>query len=176
MADNCEWKLIETSILDVLDIALEYRAMGVVPTQSGPTQAGWQPCHAVDRDDKNASAAFFVGKGTARGRYRDLGGSGLSLGFWEFAGRFGGYGDWREARKHFAHRTGVKLPAGSEPQRPEDKIEFLETPTADLALSGWTSLKGGFDLEAVKDNGGVYGRYPKKAKPEFSQSVVCFPG
>ncbi len=32
---------------------------------------------------------------------------------WEFAARFGRFGDWRNARKHYADRAGVKLPGGT---------------------------------------------------------------
>lgn len=103
------YKDCEREILDRLDIANEYRGMGLA-IAGNPRTSGWQPCHAIDRADKSASAAIFVASGDARGRYRDMGGSGLSLTFWEFAARFGGHGDWREARKYFAHRAGVKLP------------------------------------------------------------------
>src|SRR5437879_1977828 len=92
----------------------------VEPAATKPTAKGWLPCHAIDREDHSASAAIFVGEGKARGRYRDMGGSGLSLSFWEFAGKFGGYGDWREARRHFAHKVGTSLPVGAEPKRPAD--------------------------------------------------------
>lgn len=175
MAECMPWKAVEHEILDALDIAAEYRALGVVFTQDTPRQNGWQPCHAAGRQDNKASAAVCI-QGAARGRYRDLGGSdGQSLSLWEFAARYGGHGDWREARKHYALRLGIKLPAGTEPRRPDDQIEFLTTPVAPDILASWCQDKGGFGLQTVLDNGGRYARYPKKARPEHAQYVVAFP-
>src|SRR4051812_26954613 len=47
--DPGEWKAIEAEILAKLDIAAEYRAMGVVFVRDTPTHKGWQDCHAIDR-------------------------------------------------------------------------------------------------------------------------------
>lgn len=175
MADLNVWRDAGQQILAALDIAAEYRALNVVFASDKPTANGWLPCHAVDRADKTASAAVNVGEGPARGRYKDHGGCGLSCSFWEFAARFGKFADWRAARKHYAAKTDTPLPNGSEPKRPDDGIEFLKTLAADDILKGWTKRKGGFDLKAVRDNGGVYARYPKPAKPEHSQFVAAFP-
>ncbi len=177
MADVREWKDAEQKVLDALDIVMEYKSLGVSFTRDHPTQKGWLPCHAIDRKDNNASAAVFVGNGPSRGRFRDMGGDGLSLNLWEFAARFGGFGgDWKEARKSFARKAGVSLPGGGEPKRPADQVEFLDTPAGELILDAWAGLKGGFDLQTIKECGGRYGRYPKKARPEGSQYVAAFPG
>ncbi len=175
MADVREWKECELEILNKLDIAAVYREMGVVFTRETPTGKGWLACHAVGRSDGTASAAVNVGEGGMRGRYRDMGGEGLSLNLWEFAAKFGKHGDWRAARKHFAEKTHAALPAGGEPKRPDDGIEFVINAASDLILQGWVDVKGGFDLQTIKDNGALYGRYPKKIKAEHAQYVACFP-
>lgn len=175
MADANEWKAVGQQVLDSLDVAAEYAALGVVFARDHVSGKGWRACHAVDRKDATASAAVNVGDGPARGRYRDLGGVGLTLNLWEFAARFGKFTDWRAARKHYAEKAGVKMPAGCEPKRPDDGVEFLENAASDLILAGWAEAKGGFGLASVRANGGLYGRYPKKSKPEYSQYVVAFP-
>lgn len=175
MADVREWKDAELEILRKLDIAGVYRDMGVVFDRDTPTGKGWLACHAVGRADGTASAAVNVGEGPMRGRYRDMGGDGLSLNLWEFAAKFGRHADWRAARRFFADETGASLPAGGEPKKPDDQVEFIANAASDTILQGWVGVKGGFDLQTVKDNGGVYGRYPKKAKPELAQYVAAFP-
>lgn len=175
MADHTVWRETEQRILAQLDIAAEYRALGVMFTRDTPTGKGWLACHAMGRKDDTASAAVNVGTGTVRGRYRDMGGEGLSLNLWECAARFGKWPDWRAARKHYAERAGVDLPVGGEPKRPEDQVHFIDTPADTVILEGWAHIKGGFDIGAIRDNGGVYGRYPKKSKPEHSQYVAAFP-
>jgi hypothetical protein len=176
VADLHQWRDAEQAVLAALDIAAEYKSMGVVFTKDTPTSKGWLPCHALDRKDNTASAAVFVGSGSARGRWRDLGGEGLSCSMWEFAARFGGFRDWKEARKHYAKRAGIQLPGGAEPKRPIDQVELLDTPARDIVLANWAELKGGFDLQTVREVGGRYARYPRKAKAEASQYVVAVPG
>jgi hypothetical protein len=177
VADLQEWRDLETQILGRLDIAAEYCAMGAVLVGS-PSAKGWQECHAFGRKDDNASAAFNVGSGRIRGRWRDLGGEGLSLNFWEFAAKFGGYGDWRGARAFYANKVSVKLPGGGEPKRPGDMLVFTNENPADdseLILGMWCEAKGGFDVAAAKAQGVRLARYPAKSKPEFAQDVVAFP-
>jgi hypothetical protein len=172
VADNAQWHDVEAEILAALDVRQVYEQLGVRFT-GHPGPRGWQPCHAIDRADEHASAAVNVGPGTARGRYRDLGGAGDSLNLWEFAARYGGYGDWREARKYYAHQVGVKLPGGPEPKRPEDALNLGEPHEGWFAL--WAEKKGGFDARSVGDAGAVCASYPKTAKPEYAQDVIAFP-
>jgi hypothetical protein len=174
VAEANEWKERDAETLAKLDIASEYRTLGVTFTRDTPTDKGWLACHAVDRKDGTASAAVNVGIGPARGRYRDMGGEGLSLNLWEFAAKFGRFPDWRAARKHFAERAGVELPKTGDPKRPDDAVEFQHTPASTSILKGWAEDKGS-TLAAVRDNGGKYARYPKKATDRDSQYVVAFP-
>ena len=73
---HTKWRDVETQILARLDLAAEYRGMGAEPV-GNPSAKGWQECHAVGRKDDKASAAFNVSRANP-GRYRDLGGEGLS--------------------------------------------------------------------------------------------------
>ena len=171
--DNQIWKDAEQAIIEVLDVVTEYKVLGVNFATDTPANNGWQPCHAFGRADHKPSAAVCV-RGIGRGRYRDLGGSGDSLNLWEFATKTGRFRDWREARKHFADKASVKLPNGGEPKRPDDQLEFNQR-VSEAVLQIWSELKGGFNLQAILDNGGCQARYPKKAKAEFSQYVVAFP-
>ena len=173
MAENQIWKDAEQQITEVLDVAAEYRALGLHFAADAPAENGWQACHAFGRADHKPSAAVCV-RGSGRGRYRDLGGDGDSLNLWEFAVRVGRFQDWREARKHFADRANIKLPSGGEPKRPDDQLEFSQQ-VSEAVLQIWSELKGGFTVRAVLDNGGCQARYPKKAKAELSQYVVAFP-
>ena len=175
MADHKDWKDAELAILSKLDIASVYRDLGVVFTRDTPTNKGWLACHAMGRADDTASAAVNVGDCGMRGRYRDMGGEGLSLNLWEFAALFGKFPDWRAARRHYADKAGQSMPAGGEPKRPDDQVEFINNAASDTILQGWVEVKDGFGLATIKDNGAVYGRYPKKAKPEHSQYVAAFP-
>ncbi len=57
-----------------------------------PSQSGWVPCHAVDREDRNPSAAIHA----ESGQYVDLG-SGLRLSLFDLGVFRGVYRDWRDA-------------------------------------------------------------------------------
>jgi len=80
-----------------------------------PNAAGWLTCSAVDREDQSPSAAVCVGgSGGELGRYKDLGGDGLSLSFWDLLAMLSPaeFPDWFAALKYFADATGVALPSG----------------------------------------------------------------
>jgi hypothetical protein len=176
MATTQEWRDVERQILNGFDVVEAYRQMGVKIPPGHTTAKGWREVHAIDRLDGDPSAAIGA-DWPVKGRYRDMGGDGLSLNLWEFGRRFGGFPTWQEARKHFANQAGVKLPAGAEPRRPDDQIEFLPSePNNGLMISLWCEAKGGFTPEAVLDNGGILGSYPKRARAENSQYVIAFPG
>ena len=173
MTDHSPWKDAEQAVIAKLDIAAEYRALGVVFTQDHPRDDGWQPCHSVASDDTDSLAEVCI-KGPGRGRYRDRRGFGTRLNLWQFAVKVRRCLDWREARQHYADQAGIELPSGEEPKRPEDQLDFNSN-TSNFVLHNWSELKGGFDVRAVLDNGGCAARYPKKAKAELSQYVLAFP-
>lgn len=169
MADQAVWKDIERQILDSINIVEEYKSMNV--QFEGSSNRNWVECWAIDRPQGNAPSAAVCVTGHQKGRYRDMGGDGLSLNLWEFAAKFGGHGDWREARKHFAMKAGVRLPGGAEPAKASDKLEFQDSAASPFILEGWAEIKGGFTLDAILDNGGRYAAYPKAAK--YGQQNVC---
>jgi hypothetical protein len=173
-SQRADWSTVAPQILERLDIQAEYEGLGVKFTGRPATDKGWKACHAFGRDNRNASAAVNIGEGQARGRYRDMGGDGLSCSLFEFAGRHGGYGNWREARRFYAHKAGVALPSGSEPKNPIDALEFEQW--NDNIVEVWCQLKGGITPEAVRLAGGRLARWPEKAPRERSNYVVAFPG
>lgn len=169
-----KWRESNESILRQLDIQAEYEALGVRIANRQPSASGWLSVHAVGREDNNPSAAINVGDGPVRGRYRDMGGEGLSLNLFDFAAKFGsGFGgDWREARRHFARKAGVKLPSGEE-KLAIDKLDFVGFSIA--AVSTWCEKKLGITMQAVKACGGVVARWPKNLAAEHTHYVIAFP-
>jgi len=170
-----KWIEANRAILDAVDIEQEYRRCGVrIPERSKPRATGWLPVHAVGRDDDTPSAEINVGDGPPRGRYRDFGGNGETLGFFDFVAKFmpGAGGDWRAARKHYAQQTKIKLPSGDD-TCPQDKFEFFDlTPGAAL---GWTSKKPGIKASAVMACGGRGARWPKGLRAELTHCLIVFP-
>lgn len=103
-----DWRRIRAEVIARLDIEEEYRALGVEFTRSSATPKGWLECRAVGRKDEHPSAAVNLSTGV----YHDSGGEGLTLGFFDFALRFGGdrFGRYLDVLKHYADRAGVPLP------------------------------------------------------------------
>lgn len=116
MADNKQkWQDATRQILQALDIAAEYRQLGVRVSTKPPSTKGWIECHSADVDqDRTPSAGICVEDGPYLGRYKDWR-SGRSCTFFDFAasrGRHGG--NWKEARNHYARQANIKLPEGAE--------------------------------------------------------------
>jgi hypothetical protein len=78
---------VRAAIPDVIGLAASW---GVKFT--GRVRDGWHECRALDREDRNPSAAVNAVTGT----YKDLG-SGLGLGLFDLAAACGQGSDWREA-------------------------------------------------------------------------------
>jgi hypothetical protein len=68
-------------------------------TAGRPTQKGWVPCHAIDREDRNPSAAIHQESGC----YVDLG-SGLRLSLFDIGVELGVYPNWRDAASDLGAR------------------------------------------------------------------------
>ncbi len=79
--------------IDVIGVA---RSWGI-RFDGKPTQKGWVPCHAIDREDQTPSAAIH----RTNGVYVDKG-SGLKLSFFDLAVAIAGFKDWREACRTLA--------------------------------------------------------------------------
>ncbi|MEZ6073798.1 MAG: hypothetical protein R3C10_26850 [Pirellulales bacterium] len=141
-----EWKEVNAEILSELDIKHEYRELGLEITGSEPNAEGWLACRAMGREDRNPSAAINV----KSGRYKDHGGEGESLSLFEFAAAHGPYLDWRDARRAFAQKVGVKLPRGRE-ARPDGKLKWIEWNPA--AAAKWCQRKTGTTEAALNAAG-----------------------
>jgi hypothetical protein len=100
-----DWASLKLEIVAKLDVAAEYRALGVRFTKSTPTAKGWLECYAVDRTDDVPSAAVNVGTGV----YHDSGGDKKTCGFLDFAARHGNFGSWIDCVKHYADKAGMPL-------------------------------------------------------------------
>jgi len=125
-----DWQAATREILQRLDLKAEYAALGVEITGTRPTATGWLACRVfgAGEKDRNPSAGVNVaGDGPVLGRYKEFTGEGRNVSFFEFAAAAaGGFGDWKEARKHYARQTGVKLPRGGQPESASDKLVFRE--------------------------------------------------
>lgn len=165
MPERINWDDLKSSILSGLDVESEYRQLGVEIVGKSPSAKGWLTCRAMGREDRNPSAAVNV----TTGRYRDLGGDGLSLSLFDFAAQFGLYADWKEARRYFAKKVNIPLPKGPQP-RPGDKIHFCEW--LDNLAGNWARHKPGVTVEAMKASGCQLGSWPAKTKANM---VVAMP-
>ena len=117
----------KAEILESLDIAAEYAAMGVEFTKPAPNAKGWRECRAMGREDRTPSASVNLQTGI----YRDHGGGGESLSFWDFAVKHGRLGDFGAVLRHYSEKAGVAA-AGASPAPPPARRGF---PTFDAAVA-----------------------------------------
>ncbi|NDF13049.1 MAG: hypothetical protein EB060_09600 [Proteobacteria bacterium] len=166
------WDEARLEILSKVDVEAEYIRWGC-RIAGEPGGDGWQSCYSMGRDESTPSAGINVGDGPHRGRYRDFGSSGndSSLSFFFAAATFGGIASAREAVKHYADVTGVKLPESDDPMNWESQVEFI--PWADHRPKIFASNKPPIVGEAIQRMGGVQGNWPRKSKDP--QTVYAFP-
>lgn len=170
-----KWQEVNNQILRSLDIEAEYRSLGVNITGNSPSSSGWLQCRAIGREDRSPSAAINVGDdANLRGRYKDLGGSGESLSFWDFAARHGQFGTWQEARRHYAEKAGMlkKLPKTDQ----ESLDQKLDPATWNrLLIRGFLKQYGETNEESVRLCGGQIFKYPKKSNsPQYVIGFPCY--
>lgn len=102
-----DWQSLKREILSKLDLAAEYRALGVEFARPTPNAKGILECHAVGRRDEVPSAMVNVRTGV----YHDSGGSGESLSFWDFALEYGpAFGRHIDVLRYYGARAGVEVP------------------------------------------------------------------
>lgn len=166
------WEAITKEILAALDIAAEFRDLGLDIVGSTASEKGWIACRAFGRKDSDPSAGINVGANGSRGRYKDHT-TGENLSLFDFAVKAGKFTDWRQARKFYAERANIKVPTGAPKKRPDDKISFLTWIEAKGRI--WTAKKKGISIEAVKMAGGRLGRWPANAGSDSIQNVIAFP-
>lgn len=111
-----DWASLKREVLGKLDVAAEFRALGVEFT--GPERSsGWRECRAAGRHDEHPSAAVNVRTGV----YKSNGDGAETLNLFDFAlGRGGGRAGstWPEVLRHYADKAGVDFPGA---QRYGDK-------------------------------------------------------
>lgn len=148
--DPQAWQEAERKILQSLDVAAEYAAMGVTVAGRQPNARGWLSCFAVGRaagneDDQPSAAINTAGEPHLLGRYKDSGGDqGRTLSLFDFAAQYGRVGDWRAARENFSIKAGVKLPSAAEVRRVDDRVKV--TAWSDNLAAMWARRK--LDLAA----------------------------
>ena len=152
VAGTATWQDYRAAILAGLDLAAECEALGVELT-GRPGEDGWCPCRAVDREDLNPSAAVNL----KTGHYRDLGGVGLSLSFFDLAAHVKRFASWKDARDYYAAKAGVASPANGPPRDPAEHLVFQ--PWSEPLVSLWCRHKPGVTPEAVQAAGGRLARY-----------------
>jgi hypothetical protein len=101
-----DWAELKARILAGLDVAAEYRRLGLRPAGGVNPETGKMQAHAMGRDDDNPSAFISVRTGV----YHAHGEPPETLSFWDFALRHGAFGDWSEMLRFYAARAGVELP------------------------------------------------------------------
>lgn len=99
-----DWIAKKTEIMAGLDILAEFRALGVRFVREGFNATGWAPCHAIDREDENPSAAV-----NSKGLYVDRGNGGVHTDLIDFAVKFGSFGQWTDSLKHYSEKAGVEV-------------------------------------------------------------------
>lgn len=105
-----DWQATKAEILSRLDVAEEYRALGLRWADDAPGPKGFRGCYAAGRIDHAPSAAVKIRPGDANhGVYTDSGGEHLTCGFFDFALRFGRFGSWMEVFRHYAEKAGVQI-------------------------------------------------------------------
>ena len=177
---------INAEILDQLDIVAEYAALGVKIT-GAVRVSGIVSCRAPGRKDRNPSGWIS----TRSGIIGDSGGKDTeasTTSLWDFAVRAGKFSDWREARKAYAEKAGVKIGRTKQAEKGKDwrsRLDFQSwsTPGNEVLAQVWCLQKPGVVLEAIKAAGGRLAYYPCYIDEETKelkhtrncQQVIAFP-
>lgn len=152
---------IKQEIIEKLDIAAEYEAMGLRLAGNGPRESGAFEAYAAGRDDSRPSAWINVNTG----HYGDSSAEcPMRLSLFDFAIRFGhlsGVTDFASALKYFAGRAGVKL-SKDDNDDPHYKLRFEEwNPQSRRIAELWCQrFKPGVTLESILAAGGRPARWP----------------
>jgi len=168
-----KWEELNRDILAATDIEAAYRELGLDITGTRPNGSGWLQCRAMGREDKSPSAAINIAQGPMRGRYRDLGGNGDCLGLFDFAAKYGEFGDWQEARREYAKRAGLlkKFPK-SDQERPEERVGIRDSWNR-IPVRGLLAAYPGVTEESIRLCGGKLAYYPLKSPQP--RTVVAWP-
>jgi hypothetical protein len=152
-----DWQALNEKILAGLDLQAEFAALGIDITNQ-PKSDGWAECHAVGRADGSTDENPSAAVNCISGRYRDLGGEGLSLSLYDLAVHVRRFVRWQDARDYYAAKAGVKLEAnGKGPRDPAEHLAFMSWSAGLVSL--WCRTKSGVTPEAVQASGGRLARY-----------------
>lgn len=104
--DPIDWRSLKREVVERLDVAAEYAALGVEFT--GHVRiTGWRECRAFGRKDRTPSAAVNVQTGV----YRSHGADAEVLGLFDFALKYGqSFNGWIDVVEHYAAKAGVPVP------------------------------------------------------------------
>ncbi len=163
-----DFNAINREIIAGLDVAAEYKALGIEITAKIPTEKGWLQCRAAGREDNKPSAAINV----KLGQYVDLGGNHDSFSLWDFAAKYGAHNDWKAARKHYAEKVGVDVGRVRGSKNPNDCI--TDRNTNPILIGLWARNRPPITAEAIIAAGGVKAVY--KGKPDSrGTGVIALP-
>jgi len=159
------------AVLAGLDVIAEYKSIGLrIPENATVRESGWIPAFAIDRQDQNPSAAINVETGC----YKDSGGIGQTLSFWDAQVKFGPHLDWYSALQEFAKKTGTKLT-----KRPDETAKEQVEEAGKLhplAIRGFLKKYPGVRLDDLLQCGCRLVRYPKKSPEPFYSIAWPFYG
>jgi hypothetical protein len=182
MADaktSAAWKEAKRAILLALNLPSEYTALGLRVAEGAKANAkGWVPAHAFGVDDKTPSAGINIQDGPLLGYYHDFKDASKNCGFFDFCIASRG-GDYQSVLKHFASKTGIKLPSGEE-ERSIDRLEFRcgHYTRAELSYgekSQYANGKAGVTIEALDAIGCKGATWPKGLSAELSNQLIAAP-
>ncbi len=105
--DRIDWKQLKRQIVETLGPHRVYEAFSELGVRFESKLNGHQKaqCHAMDRPDEVASAFVNV----VDGIYHARGGSNETLHLFDFALKYGSFGDWLTTVKHYAESAGVPI-------------------------------------------------------------------
>ena len=143
-----DWQSLNQKILAGLDLQVEAEALNLQFSDQEPKTDGWIECYP------NKSAALNV----VSGRYRDLGGNGENLSFWDLCVHLKRFARWQDARDFYAAKSGVAIDTSGKALRdPAEHLAFMPWNPGLVAL--WCRHKPGVMPEAVQAAGGRLARY-----------------
>jgi len=153
-------KEVRAAILAGLDIAAEYRALGLTLKSDTPRASGKIEAYAAFREDSKASAWIDVNSGL----YGDSGSQEKAMSIFDFAIQKGTFPDFKSCYSHYAKVAGVEFKASQSKKKnsPDDLLQFENWSEGnDTLINLWCmKCKPGITLESVKEAGGKPAYWP----------------
>ena len=161
-SSRAKFESAKSKILESIDVRAEYANVGLrFPANASVRESGWIQAYAIDRPDSKPSAAIHVETGC----YKDSGGTGRTLSFWDAMSEFGRHGGWLGAMRHFAKQENVKLPKSYD-ETALDQVEIVGPITA-IKVHKFLKKNPHISIEDLKSCGCQIARYPKKSSSPF---------